>query len=204
MTRTANFAAVLVAVCSIAAFAPPAAAADVSAERLLSAPNDPQNWLMVHRDYNNSRHSPLKEINRDTIKDLKLKFLVSIGGTGTGGTMRGKEEGTPLVDDGFMYVADTWSRVTKFDVRSGTQAIPLWRYDPKITRTRTNRGLAMYGNKVFVLTYDARVIALNRDTGEVVWEVQGSAPQDPATGTPSKVQGFSAAPLTVKTRGGRE
>ena len=182
----------------------PAFAADVTQQRLQNAPEEPQNWLMVHRDYNNSRHSPLADINRDNIKDLKLKFLVSIGGTSTGGTQRGKEEGTPLVDDGFMYVADTWSRVTKFDVRSGTEAIPLWRYDPKITRTRTNRGLAMYGNKVFVLTYDARVIALNRDNGEVVWEVQGSAPQDPGTGTPSKVQAFSAAPLTLTTRGGKE
>src|SRR4051812_29068810 len=111
MGRTAGFAAGLVAVGLIAAFALPGAAADVSAERLLNAPNDPQNWLMVHRDYNNSRHSPLKEVNRDTVKDLKLKFLLSIGGTGTGGTMRGKEEGTPLVDDGFMYVVDTWNRV---------------------------------------------------------------------------------------------
>jgi alcohol dehydrogenase (cytochrome c) len=204
MGRTANIAAMLVAVCSIAPLAPPAAAADVSAERLLNAPSDPQNWLMVHRDYNNSRHSPLKEINRDTVKDLKLKFLLSIGGTSTGGTMRGKEEGTPLVDDGFMYVVDTWNRVMKFDVRSGTQAVPLWRYDPKITRSRTSRGIAMYGNKVFVATYDARLIALNRDSGEVVWEVNAAAPTDPATGTPSKVQGFSGAPLTVKTRGGKE
>jgi alcohol dehydrogenase (cytochrome c) len=204
MGRTASLAAVLVAVCSIAALAPPAAAADVSAERLLNAPSDPQNWLMVHRDYNNSRHSPLKDINRDTVKDLKLKFLLSIGGTGTGGTMRGKEEGTPLVDDGFMYVVDTWNRVMKFDVRSGTQAVPLWRYDPKITRSRTSRGIAMYGNKVFVATYDARLIALNRDSGEVVWEVNAAAPTDPATGTPSKVQGFSGAPLTVKTRAGKE
>jgi len=194
----------LVAVCSIAPLAPPAAAADVSAERLLNAPSDPQNWLMVHRDYNNSRHSPLKEINRDTVKDLKLKFLLSIGGTSTGGTMRGKEEGTPLVDDGFMYVVDTWNRVMKFDVRSGTQAVPLWRYDPKITRSRTSRGIAMYGNKVFVATYDARLIALNRDSGEVVWEVNAAAPTDPATGTPSKVQGFSGAPLTVRTRAGKE
>ena len=102
----------------------PAFAADVTQERLQNAPNEPQNWLMVHRDYNNSRHSPLADINRDNIKDLKLKFLVSIGGTATGGTQRGKEEGTPLVDDGFMYVADTWSRVTKFDVRSGTGSDP--------------------------------------------------------------------------------
>jgi alcohol dehydrogenase (cytochrome c) len=118
--------------------------------------------------------------------------------------MRGKEESTPLVDDGFMYVVDTWSRVMKFDVRSGTEAVPLWRYDPKITRSRTSRGLAMYANKIFLLTYDARVIALDRDSGEVIWDVQGAAPTDPATGTPSKVQGFSAAPLTVKTRAGRE
>jgi alcohol dehydrogenase (cytochrome c) len=204
MGRTASLAAMLVAVCSTAPLAPPAAAADVSAERLLNAPSDPQNWLMVHRDYNNSRHSPLKEINRDTVKDLKLKFLLSIGGTSTGGTMRGKEEGTPLVDDGFMYVVDTWNRVMKFDVRSGTQAVPLWRYDPKITRSRTSRGIAMYGNKVYVATYDARLIALNRDSGEVVWEVNAAAPTDPSTGTPSKVQGFSGAPLTVKTRGGKE
>jgi alcohol dehydrogenase (cytochrome c) len=181
-----------------------ALAADVTQQRLQNTAAEPANWLMVHRDYGNSRHSPLDQINRANVKDLKLKFIISIGGTATGGTQRGKEEGTPLVDDGFMYVADTWSRVMKFDVRSGTEAVPLWRHDPKITRARTNRGLAMYGNKVFVLTYDARVIALDRDSGEVAWEVQGAAPQDPVTGTPSKVQGFSAAPLAVKTRGGRE
>jgi alcohol dehydrogenase (cytochrome c) len=179
-----------------------ALATDVTQQRLENP--EPQNWLTVHRDYGNSRHAPLDQINRANVKDLKLKFIVSIGGTTTGGPLRGKEEGTPLVDDGFMYVADTWSRVMKFDVRSGTQAVPLWRYDPKITRARTNRGLAMYGNRIFVLTYDARVIALDRDSGEVAWEVQGAAPQDPVTGTPSRVQGFSAAPLAVKTRGGRE
>ena len=122
----------------------PAFAADVTPQRLMDAAGDPQNWLMVHHDYDNSRHSPLHEINRDTARDLKLKFMFSTGGRATGGTQRGKEESTPLVDDGFMYVIDTWSRVMKFDVRSGTQAIPLWRYDPKITRARTTRGLAMY------------------------------------------------------------
>jgi alcohol dehydrogenase (cytochrome c) len=189
---------------SLAAIVAPALAADVTSERLLNAPNDPQNWLMVHRDYNNSRYSPLSEVNRNTIKDLKPKFMFSIGGTATGGTMRGKEESTPLVDDGVMYVVDTWSHVMKFDVRSGTAALPLWRHDPKITRSRTSRGIAMYGNKVFLATYDARMIALDRDSGAVVWEVNAAAPTDPVTGTPSKVQGFSGAPLTVKTRGGKE
>jgi len=194
----------LAALASIGLIAAPALAADVTPQRLMNASAEPQNWLMIHHDYDNSRHSALKQINRDTVRNLQLKYTFSIGGRSTGGTMRGKEESTPLVDDGFMYVTDTWSRVMKFDVRSGTQAIPLWRYDPKIRVTRTTRGLAMYGNSIFLSTYDARLIALNRDSGEVVWEVQASAPMDPSTGTPSKTQAFSGAPLTIRTAGGRE
>lgn len=190
---------------AVAAFALPALAADVTPQRLLNAAAEPQNWLMVHHDYNNSRHSPLKEVNRDNVKDLKLKYIFSIGGLATGGAMKGKEESTPLVDDGFMYVSDTFDRVMKFDVRSGTEAVPLWRYDPKITKSRTNRGIAMYGNKVFISTNDVRLIALDRDSGQVVWETQATAPTDPATGTPSpKTQTFTAAPLAIKTAGGKE
>jgi alcohol dehydrogenase (cytochrome c) len=183
----------------------PALAADVTAERLLNTAAEPQNWLTVHHDYNNSRHSLLKDVNRDNVKDLKLKYIFSIGGRSTGGTLRGKEESTPLVDDGFMYVSDTWDRIMKFDVRSGTEGVPLWRYDPKITKSRTNRGIAMYGNMVFISTNDVRMIALNRDSGQVVWETQAIAPTDPATGTPSpKTQTFTAAPLAIKTAGGKE
>ena len=204
MSTTGRLAAL--ASISLAAIAMPALAADVTYERLLNAPNEPANWLMVHRDYNNSRHSPLTEINATNAKDLKPKFIFSIGGIATGGsTLRGKEESTPLVDDGFMYVSDTWTRVMKFDVRSGNAAVPLWRYDPKIKQSRTNRGIAMYGNKVFVSTNDMRMIALNRDSGELIWEVNAAAPTDPATGTPSpKTQGFTGAPVVVKTRGGKE
>src|SRR5277367_5540286 len=183
----------------LAAVAMPVHAADTTADQLLNTDKQPGNWLMVHHDYNNSRHSTLTQVNRDTVKDLKPKFIFSIGGRATGGTLRGKEESTPLVEDGFMYVADTWTRVMKFDVRSGTAAVPLWRYDPKITRSRTTRGLAMYGNKIFLSTYDARLVALNRDSGEVAWEIQASAPMDPKTGTPSKTQAFSGAPLAIKS-----
>jgi alcohol dehydrogenase (cytochrome c) len=190
----------------LAAVALPALAADVTSERLLNTAKEPQNWLMVHRDYDNSRHSALKDVNRGNVKDLKLKFMFSIGGRATGGTLPGKEEGTPLVDDGFMYVADTWGRVMKFDVRSGTEAVPLWRYDPKTTKARTNRGVAMYGNRVFVATNDTRLHAIDRDSGELAWEVQATAVTDSATGTPAspKTQAFTAAPLTVKTAGGKE
>src|SRR5450432_959265 len=53
---------------AVAAMAIPALAADVTAQRLLNTADEPQNWLIVHHDYNNSRHSPLKDVNRDTVK----------------------------------------------------------------------------------------------------------------------------------------
>src|SRR4051794_22054147 len=190
---------------SFAALASTAMAADVTSERLQNAANEPQNWLMVHRDYNNSRHSPLKDVNKTNVKDLKPKFMFSIGGRATRGKLRGKEEATPLVDDGFLYVPDTWHRVMKFDVRNGTAAIPLWRYDPKITQSRTTRGIAMYGNKVYVTTNDMRMAGLDRDSGAVAFEVSVLAPTDPVTGTPSpKTQSITGAPLAIKTRGGKE
>ena len=92
----------------LAAVAMPVQAADTTADRLLNPDKEPGNWLMVHHDYNNSRHSALNQVNRDNVKDLKPKFIFSIGGRATGGTLRGKEESTPLVEDGFMYVSDTW------------------------------------------------------------------------------------------------
>ena len=152
------------------AVAMPSYAAEVTYERLLnSAQAEPQNWLMVHRDYNNSRHSALKEINRDNVKDLKLKFLVSIGGRSTGGTLRGKEESTPLVDDGFMYVADTWTRVTKRpQLKPSAQApwtrttdgvIPVFApLDPAIpTNTGTTiRATTTNGMIVFISVYSHR------------------------------------------------
>ena len=79
--------------------------------------------------------------------------------------------------------------------------MPLWRYDPKIRVSRTTRGLAMYGNNVFLSTYDARIIALNRDNGEVLWEINAMAPMDPNTGTPSKTQAFPARTADDQNQG---
>src|SRR5260370_20680420 len=89
----------------------PAIAADVTPQRLVNARSEPQNWLMIHRDYDNSRHSSLTEINRDTVKNLELKYTFSIGGRPTGGVLRGKEETTPPLQDRHMYLTDTLSPV---------------------------------------------------------------------------------------------
>src|SRR5438067_95687 len=80
----------------------PAMAAEVTAERLLNADREPQNWLMNHRTYSGQRFSPLAGISKDNVKGLRLAYAVALGGAA------GNEynEATPLVEDGFLYVVD--------------------------------------------------------------------------------------------------
>ncbi|MCC6983496.1 MAG: hypothetical protein IT535_09520 [Bauldia sp.] len=191
------------AAAGVAGIALPAAADNVPFERLLNP--EPENWLRDHQNYSNWRHSPLTQITTDNVADLEIKYIFSLGGRATGGTLAGKEEGTILADNGFLYTIDSWHRVQKWDVTSGTAAIPLWRYNPEITKSRTTRGVALLNDGVFVSTNDTRIARLNEATGEVVWEIQAAAPTDPATGTPSPdTQGFTAAPTTLRTAAGRE
>src|SRR6516225_12107544 len=152
---------------ALAAVAAPgvARAADVTYERLLNP--EPQNWLTHHRDYGAQRHSPLETINKSNIKGLKLLFAVPLGGKSAGESL----EATPLVDDGFMYMVDSWGVVYKIDVRSGTAGTILWKMDPKEANHDRNRGVALWGNLVIAVTgYDGRVIATDKETGAVVWD----------------------------------
>ena len=140
-------------------------AADVTYERLANP--EPQNWLMHHRDYAAQRHSPLDAINKTNIKNLKLLFAVPLGGKSAGESL----EATPLVDDGFMYMVDSWGVVYKIDVRSGTAGTIVWKMDPKEANQDRNRGVALWGNLVISVTgYEGRVVATNKETGQVVWD----------------------------------
>ncbi len=142
-----------------------ARAADVSYERLVNP--EPQNWLMHHRDYGAQRHSPLTAINTQNVKGLKLLFAVPLGGKSAGESL----EATPLVDDGFMYMVDSWGVVYKIDVRSGTAGTIVWKMDPKEANQDRNRGVALWGNLVISVTgYDGRVIATDKESGQVVWD----------------------------------
>jgi alcohol dehydrogenase (cytochrome c) len=140
-------------------------AADVTYERLQHP--EPQNWLMNHHDYGAQRFSSLETINKSNIKNLKLKFAVALGGSAGNESL----EATPLVADGFMYIADGWGVVYKIDVRSGTAGRIVWKMDPGQERLDRNRGVALWGNLVISITsYDGRVIATDKETGKVVWD----------------------------------
>ncbi len=171
---------------SMLAIASPTLAAEVTAERLVNADKEPQNWLMNHRTYDGQRHSPLARINKDNVKGMRLAYAVPLGG-GAGDEYN---EATPLVEDGFLYVVDSWAVVYKIDVRSGDAGRIVWRMDPKQEKQEANRGVALWGNFIVsIANHPARVIATDKESGKVVWETNVSDhPQLRITGAPLAIK----------------
>ena len=136
------------------------------------ASNPDENWLSYGKDYREQRYSELAQVNRDNVSDLGLAWSFDTEYN------RGLEA-TPIIVDGVMYVTGNWSVVYALDARSGEL---LWKYDPKVPREWAkmaccdvvNRGVAVYEGKVFVGSLDARLIALDAASGEVIWEVQSA------------------------------
>src|SRR3984957_8161504 len=174
----------------IAVAAWPVLAAEVTSERLINADKEPQNWLMNHRTYDGQRFSPLDQINKSSVKNLKLAYAVALGGTSADENL----EATPLVEDGFMYMVDLWGIVYKIDVRSGDAGRIGWRLNPKQEKVaNANRGVALWGNYVISgASYPPRIIASDKDSGKVVWETNVSTDQ-------AEVQ-ITAAPLAIKDK----
>jgi alcohol dehydrogenase (cytochrome c) len=179
----------------------PVAAADMTFERALAAAKEPQNWILHHGNYQGHRFSQLKEINTDTVKNLKVSFSVALGGFEGAGTRYkfGNLEATPLVEDGVMYVPDGWGTVYAIDVSSGKRGMFKWRFDPQTNKAWAgdvaccgvnNRGVALWKDKVISVSLDGRLFAINKATGEKVWERKVA---DPDLG-----ETLTLAPLIVR------
>ncbi|HLK80071.1 MAG TPA: PQQ-dependent dehydrogenase, methanol/ethanol family [Xanthobacteraceae bacterium] len=199
MTRTSvtgTFAAVLLMASAVA----PVRAADMTNERELNPQREPQNWILHHGNYQGHRFSLLKEINTDTVKNLKPAFTVALSGFQSGGRYaHGNLEATPLVEDGIMYVPDGWGSVYAIDVTSGKKGVIKWKMDPGTDRAWAgdvaccgvnNRGVALWKDKVVSISLDGRMFAINKATGEVAWERKIA---DPAMG-----ETLTIAPLVIR------
>jgi hypothetical protein len=124
-------------------------------------------WLSYGRTYDEQRFSPLDRINQGNIGTLGLAWSADMD------TARG-QEATPLVIDGKIYITTAWSKAKAYDAVSGKL---LWEFDPKVpgeTAVKAccdvvNRGLAAWGDKLYLGTLDGRLIALDRATGRQVW-----------------------------------
>jgi alcohol dehydrogenase (cytochrome c) len=154
-----------------------ALAGDVTSARLMNADKEPQNWLMVNKDYSSHRYSELDQINKDNVKNLHVAFTVALGGVnGVGEMSLGGHQSTPLVDDGFMYAVDGFGAVYKIDVRDPAKARITWVMDPGSNKAdmfvAANRGVTLYKNFVISVTNDCKVNWTKADTGELVKTIQ--------------------------------
>ncbi|MEP1470402.1 MAG: PQQ-dependent dehydrogenase, methanol/ethanol family [Halieaceae bacterium] len=141
----------------------------IDGARIENADATPEEWLSHGRTYDEQRFSPLTEINDKNVGNMGLAWFADLP------TRRGIET-TPLMADGKLFVTGTWSRVYTYNAKTGEL---LWEFDPKVPKDYgvhaccdvVNRGAALWGDKVYVGSLDGRMIALSRDTGDVVWQV---------------------------------
>lgn len=134
------------------------------------------------------RYSPLDTLNKENVKNLVPAWAFSLGGE----KQRGQET-QPIVHDGVMYITGSYSRMYAIDVKTGQE---IWQYDARLPEgilpccDVVNRGAAIYGDKIYFGTLDARMVALNAKTGDVVWNKKIA---DYKAG-----YSYTAAPLIVK------
>jgi alcohol dehydrogenase (cytochrome c) len=197
---TKSFAGAWVASLLMATALTPVGAADMSNERALNPQREPQNWILHHGNYQGHRFSLLKEINTETVKNMRPVFTVALSGFQSGGRYaHGNLEATPLVEDGIMYVPDGWGSVYAIDLSAGKKGVVKWKMDPGTDRAWAgdvaccgvnNRGVALWKDKVISIALDGRMFAINKATGEVAWERKIA---EPALG-----ETLTIAPLIIR------
>lgn len=132
----------------------------------LAAP-EARNWLMYRGTYDSWGYSELASINTGNVKNLKPLWTFSTG-------MTEAHQAPPIVNDGHLFITTPQNHVLALDARTGALN---WRYARELPEDLvqlhpTNRGVALHGDKVYLATVDAFLVALDATTGEVVWEQQ--------------------------------
>ena len=162
----------------------------VTDEMLRNPP--PGDWLHWRRTYDGWAYSPLTQINRKNVKDLKVAWTFSLTSTDDA-----VNEFTPLVHDGIMFLWNFGDTIQALDAKTGTL---LWQYNYTLPEDypwlpgfyRTKRSLAIGGNKLIVPTIDMHVIALDIKTGKKVWDV--------VTDDYKSQRTYNSGPLVVKDK----
>lgn len=149
----------------------------LSAAPLMAAVNDqdiandattPNDVVSYGLGLQGQRFSPLDKLNTETVKNLTPAFVLSYGDE----KQRG-QEAQPLVHNGKIFVTASYSRVFTVDAKTGEE---LWQYDHRLPDgilpccDVVNRGGALYDNLFIFATLDAQLVALDQDTGKVVWK----------------------------------
>lgn len=139
----------------------------VTPARLADSPNSSADWLLYGGNYANWRYSALADINRENIGKLVPVWIFQAG-------VQGQVAVSPVVADGVMYFTAAYNNLYALDAVSGKL---LWHYehqmpsDLRLCCGPANRGVAIAGDKLYMATLDARLIAFERTTGKVIWNI---------------------------------
>jgi alcohol dehydrogenase (cytochrome c) len=172
----------------------PPVVSSVTYERILNARSEPQNWLTYYGAYNGQRYSPLDQINTENVKRIGPAWVFQAGTTGIiAGASTYSFEAAPIVVDGVMFLAGWDGWVWALNAKTGVE---IWRYkhaipyDVSLCCGNVNRGVAVAKGKVFFVTANAHVLALDATTGKRVW--------DKTYGDVRAGESATVAPLIVK------
>ncbi|MCK4868550.1 MAG: PQQ-binding-like beta-propeller repeat protein, partial [Alphaproteobacteria bacterium] len=145
----------------------------VTQDMMDRADSDGNNFLHTNGNYEQTRYYPARQINTSNVKNLRPAWIFQT-------EIVESQETTPIVVDGIMYITTSFNHVYALDARTGQQ---IWHYKHKMGPITTyccgpnNRGVAAYGDKVFMGTLDAKLVALDAKTGKLVWETQIADPE---------------------------
>jgi alcohol dehydrogenase (cytochrome c) len=172
----------------------PPAVSDVTYERILDARSEPENWLTYYGAYNGQRYSPLDQINTENVKRIGPAWMFQAGTSGMiAGASTYAFEAAPIVVDGVMFLSGWDGWLWALDAKTGQE---FWRYkhavpyDVSLCCGNVNRGVAVAKGKVFMVTGNAHVLALDATTGKRVW--------DKTYGDVRAGESATVAPLVVK------
>jgi alcohol dehydrogenase (cytochrome c) len=146
----------------------------------------PQDWLTYSGSYDSWRYSALDQINERNVAQLRLAWAIQID-------TKEMIESSPLVIDGVMFLSEPPSNVRAVDAATGHT---LWSYRRSMPDNvaaccgRVNRGVAVFGNRIYIGTLDAHLVALDAKTGSVIWDVEVASYRENFS--------ITAAPLAVR------
>ena len=162
--------------------------AQVPFARLREAAIEPENWLTYSGGYFSNRYSHLDQVTPANVGELGLQWVYQT-------PVAGQWQTTPLVIDGVMYLTQRPNDVVALDARTG-RVFWVYRYptppDQQSCCGSNNRGLAVLGDKLFMATLDAHVVAIDATTGGELWNVE--------VADMSQAYAFTLAPLAVKDK----
>ena len=174
----------------------PQVASSVNYERILRARTEPQNWLTYYGAYDGQRYSALDQINTQNVRRLKPEWVFQCGAVGLqAGATTYAFEAAPIVVDGVMYITGWDGWCWALDAVTGQE---LWRYrhaipfDVSLCCGNVNRGVAVAHGKVFYVTQNAHLIALDAANGKCVW--------DKVYGDVRAGESATVAPLIIKDK----